>query len=81
MEFEGSFGEEAAEVEREMMDLKLAVQSEVEGEDETGGVEGVEELESMMSRMQAINDMGADMPEAERRKFAAKAVREVMKTI
>jgi len=41
----------------------------------------VEELESMMLKMQAIKDMGADMPEMERKRFAAKAVRDVMKKL
>lgn len=41
--------------------------------------EQVEGLESMMLRIQAIKDMGADMPETERKKFAANAVREAMK--
>ena len=41
----------------------------------------VEELETLILKMQAIKDMGADMPEAERRKFAAKAVRDVMKRL
>jgi len=41
----------------------------------------VEELESMMLKMQAIKDMGADMPETERKRFAAKAVRDVMKKL
>ena len=59
------------------MGLNMAVNGG-EGADE-GEDEGVEELESMMLKMQAIKDMGADMPEAERRKFAAKAVRDVMK--
>ena len=72
------FGAEAAEVERELMGLKRTVNGG-EGFDE-GEDEGVEELESMMLKMQTIKDMGADMPEAERRKFAAKAVRDVMKT-
>lgn len=41
----------------------------------------VQELESMMLKLQAIKDMGADLPEAERRKFAAKAIRDVMKNM
>lgn len=75
---EDGFGAEAAEVQREMVGLKMAVRREDE-EDE--GDEGVEELENMMLKMQAIKDMGADMPEGERRKFAARAVRDVMKTM
>ena len=75
---EDGFGAEAAQVEREMMGLRMAVQGQ-EGSGE-GESEDVEELESMLLRMRAIKDMGADMPDAERRRFAAKAVREVMKT-
>ncbi len=82
--FEDGFGAEAAEVEREMVGLKMAVRREggEDGEEEEeGGDEGVEELENMMLKMQAIKDLGADMPEGERRKFAARAVRDVMKTM
>ena len=32
-----------------------------------------------MLKLQAIKDMGADLPEAERRKMAAKAVGDLMK--
>lgn len=74
---EDGFGAEAAEVEREMMGLKMAVNG-AEGSDE-GADEGVEELENTVLKLRAIKDMGADMPESERRKFAAKAVRDVMK--
>ena len=83
---EDGFGAEAAEVEREIVGLKIAVRRErgedgEEEEEENGADEGVEELENMMLKMQAIKDMGADMPEGERRKFAARAVRDVMKTM
>lgn len=81
---EDGFGAEAAEVEREMVGLKMAVRrvGEEDGEEEEEGAdEGVEELENMMLKMQAIKDMGANMPEGERRKFAARAVRDVMKTM
>lgn len=61
----------------------MGLKTTVHGEEESGegGDEGVEELENMMLKVQAIKDMGADMPEAERRTFAAKAVRHVMKTL
>lgn len=72
------FGAEAAQVEREMMGLKMAVQGD---ESDEGGDESVDELETMMLKMQAIKDMGADMPDAERRKFAAKAVAGVTKNL
>ncbi|CAF9904275.1 MAG: hypothetical protein HETSPECPRED_003496 [Heterodermia speciosa] len=39
----------------------------------------IQELEGMMLKLQAIKDMGADLPEAERRKMAAKAVGDLMK--
>ena len=76
---EDGVGAEAAELEREMMGLKMAVNG-AEGCDE-GADEGVEELEHMMLKIQAIKDMGADMPGAERRKFAAKAMRDVLKAL
>ncbi|KAL9131816.1 MAG: hypothetical protein Q9217_000343 [Psora testacea] len=43
--------------------------------------EDVLALESMMLKMQAVRDMGAEMPDAVRKTFAVKAVREVMKTL
>ncbi|KFY22644.1 hypothetical protein V493_06449 [Pseudogymnoascus sp. VKM F-4281 (FW-2241)] len=46
-----------------------------------GEEEGVEEMEALMLKMQSMRDLGADMPEAERKKFAAKAVRDLMKTL
>lgn len=76
---EDGFGAEAAQLEREMMGLKMAVHDN--GGSEGGGDDGVEELESMMLKMQAIKDKGAGMPEAERKRFAARAVRDVMKTL
>ena len=53
---------------------ELGAQKELEGMQ-------VEELETLILKMQAIKDMGADMPEAERKNFAAKAVRDVMKRL
>ncbi|KAL8729532.1 MAG: hypothetical protein Q9181_004977 [Wetmoreana brouardii] len=41
----------------------------------------VEELEGLMLRMQAIKEKGAGMPEEERKRFAAKAVKEIMKSV
>ena len=76
---EDGFGAEAADLEREVTGLKLAVNG-AEGCDD-GADEGVEELENVMLKIQAIKDMGADMPECERRKFAARAVRDAMKAL
>ncbi|KAI9777852.1 MAG: hypothetical protein M1839_008529 [Geoglossum umbratile] len=90
-EAESGFGAEAAELEREMVGLKMAIygggeeEGEEEEEEEDGGAGGqefqVEQLEAVMLRMQAVRDMSADLPEAERRKFAAKAVSDIMKTL
>ncbi|KAM0280057.1 hypothetical protein ACHAQH_004253 [Verticillium albo-atrum] len=41
----------------------------------------VEKLESMMRKLQAVRDMGAGLPEEQRKKMAAKAVNEVMKDL
>jgi hypothetical protein len=98
---EGSIGcgIEAAEMEMEMFGMKQAIYGESNGDgnqDEEGEDEGVEQLQAMILRMQAVRgklcwslcrkqltvqDMGADMPEAERKRFAAKAVNEMMKKL
>jgi len=64
--------------------------------DEAEGDKEIEQLQAMMLKMQAVRgvyfwqelrilltltDMGADLPEAERKRFAAKAVNEIMKTL
>ena len=74
---EDGFGAEAAELKREMTSLQIAVKG---AKRDDGADEEVEELENMMLRIQAIKDMGADMPESERRKFAAKAVSDVVRS-
>jgi negative regulator of genetic competence, sporulation and motility len=93
------FGIEAAEMEMEMFGMKQAIHGSSnaeENDDEEGQDEGVEQLQAMMLRMQAVRgkfcsnmfrcqltaqDMGADMPEAERKRFAARAVNEIMKKL
>lgn len=87
------FGEEAMEAQMEMWGMQSSVRGEreeeegkvekpddgeQEGRDEIGDRD-VQELETMMLRMQAVMDLGADMPENERKRFAANAVREVLK--
>ena len=62
-----------------MTGLKLVVNGAEERDE--GAEEGVEELENMIRKLQAIKDMGADMPASERRIFAAKAVKDVMKAL
>ena len=73
------FGAEVAELEQEMKGLKLAAVGAESGDE--GGEEGVEELGNMIQKLQAIKDTGADMPASERRIFAAKAMKDVMKAL
>ncbi|TGO55896.1 hypothetical protein BOTNAR_0235g00080 [Botryotinia narcissicola] len=79
------FGIEVAEMEMEMFGMKQEIYGKSSGktnpEEEIENEDGVEQLEALMLRMQAVKDMGADLPEAERKKFAAKAVNDLMKTL
>ncbi|PLB54933.1 hypothetical protein P170DRAFT_505574 [Aspergillus steynii IBT 23096] len=80
------FGLEVDELEREMVGLRFAIErgggsgredSQDEGDDELR----VDAVEALMLRMAAIRDMSDDLPEHERKRFAAKAVRDIMKEI
>lgn len=89
---EDGFGLEVNELEQEMLGLKMAI-----GDDPEGDEERVDGMESLMLRMQAIKgmydpiylyiywsngaDMSAELPENERKRFAAKAVGDIMKEI
>ncbi|KAM5446757.1 hypothetical protein MaudCBS49596_006363 [Microsporum audouinii] len=84
----GGFTLEANELEKEMASLRLAINSNTNDSDigeqfEIMGDDSlkVEQLEGLMLRVQAIKDMGADLPEQERKTFAAKAIRDLMKDI
>ncbi|MCJ1372067.1 hypothetical protein MMC20_003288 [Loxospora ochrophaea] len=90
---EEGFREVAGEVEREMFGMRMAVHGTDEDEDDGGGEERaeeldnddggdieVEELQRMMLRVQAIKDKGAGMQESERKRFAAKAIADIMKS-
>lgn len=84
----GGFTLEANELEKEMAGLWLAINSNKDDDsiDEKFGDVGddnlqVEQLEGLMLRVQAIKDMGADLSDQERKKFAAKAIRDLMKDI
>ncbi|KAK2871934.1 hypothetical protein FQN49_002693 [Arthroderma sp. PD_2] len=84
----GGFSLEANELEKEMASLRLAINSNSNNEDMDEQFEDmgeddleVEQLEGLMLRVQAIKDMGTDLPEQERKKFAAKAIRDLMKDI
>ncbi|MCJ1463522.1 hypothetical protein MMC07_002130 [Pseudocyphellaria aurata] len=53
-----------------------------EGEEEEGEADSqVQELEAMMLKMQAVRESSRDIPEADRRKFAARAVRGVLRGV
>ncbi|PBP27977.1 alpha and gamma adaptin binding protein p34 [Diplocarpon rosae] len=73
-----------AEMEREMRGIKQDIyRGEISDGDGDGNEfpsdKDVEDLQAMMLEMQAVRDLGADMPEAERKRFAAKAVNDFMK--
>jgi hypothetical protein len=90
------FGIDASEMEDEMTGMKRAIYGGGEVEDEADQDMEVERLQAMMLKMQAVKgkwadiptciplmklDMGSDLPEAERKKLAAKTVGEIMKTL
>ncbi|KAF4151287.1 hypothetical protein CNMCM6069_004181 [Aspergillus lentulus] len=86
---ENGFDLEVNELEREMLGLRMAIEhggddgddhDEDEDEEDDEGLK-VESLEALMMRMQAIRDMSSELPESERKKFAAKAVRDIMKEV
>lgn len=65
-----------------MMGLKMAIKGEGDEGNEGDGEDedvGVEELERMMLKVRAIRDMGGAMPEGERRRFAKKALGDVLR--
>jgi hypothetical protein len=78
----GDFGREEAEMTAELFGLKASLLGE---EDEDGEGEGygnekdqVDDLDKMMSKLMAVREQSADLPEAQRKRMAAKAVRELM---
>ncbi|PWY87223.1 hypothetical protein BO94DRAFT_71589 [Aspergillus sclerotioniger CBS 115572] len=84
-ETETGFGLEVDELQREMVGLRMAI--------ERGGGDGfddgdeedeelrVDAVEALLLRMRAIKDMSDELPETERKRFAAKAVRDIMKEL
>ncbi|KAH8801640.1 alpha and gamma adaptin binding protein p34-domain-containing protein [Xylogone sp. PMI_703] len=80
------FAAESTEMEMEIFGMKRAIYEAAEKEDEgnqdkEGDDEEVEQLQAMMLKLQAVRDMGAGMPEEERKKYAAKAVNDIMKNL
>ncbi|KAL5358944.1 alpha and gamma adaptin binding protein p34-domain-containing protein [Aspergillus floccosus] len=83
---DAGFDWEVGELEREMVGLRFAMERgeefEGEGEEEGDGDERrVESVEALLLRMQAIRDMSDELPEQERKRFAARAVRDIMKEL
>ncbi|GFF26764.1 small nuclear ribonucleoprotein Sm D3 [Aspergillus udagawae] len=84
---ENGFDLEVNELEREMLGLRMAIEhggDDGDDQDEDEEIDDglkVESLEALMMRMQAIRDMSSELPESERKKFAAKAVRDIMKEL
>ncbi|KAF2838025.1 hypothetical protein M501DRAFT_906479, partial [Patellaria atrata CBS 101060] len=68
-------------------DMKSSLLGTIRAEaSDTGGIEEneahqVENLERMMQQLQAIREKGADLPELQRKKYAAKAVSNLMKSM
>ncbi|KAH7384390.1 hypothetical protein DE146DRAFT_622171 [Phaeosphaeria sp. MPI-PUGE-AT-0046c] len=81
----GGFAAEEAEMNMELFDIKGALHGY--GSDEGGEpsaeeeAKEVEELEVMMRKMMAIKEMGEGMEESERKRFAAKAVNDLLRDI
>ncbi|KAJ5129330.1 Alpha/gamma-adaptin-binding protein p34 [Penicillium bovifimosum] len=82
------FGDEVSELEREMFGLRMAIErgggdgdEEDLGHDDAEDEIDVESMEALMMRMQAIKDMSSELPEGERRRFAAKAVQDIMRDL
>ncbi|KAL5343697.1 hypothetical protein BJX70DRAFT_393754 [Aspergillus crustosus] len=81
---EGSgFNSEVNELEREMVGLRFAIGRGGGGDDDEEGDEEirVDAVEALLTRMRAIKDMSDELPEKDRKRFAAKAVSDIMKEI
>ncbi|KAI9813566.1 MAG: hypothetical protein M1826_002479 [Phylliscum demangeonii] len=78
-------GEEEGEEDEDRLDAlssgdrrdRLAAGNEDEDEDDDEGLQ-VEQLEALMAQVQAVREMSKDLPERERRRVAARAVRRMM---
>ncbi|PZC91808.1 Adaptin-binding domain containing protein [Pyrenophora tritici-repentis] len=79
--FDASFEAEEAEMNMELFDMKGALGGYDGDESTEPGNKEVEDLEVMMRKMVAIKEMGEGMSEAERKRFAAKAVNDLLKDL
>ncbi|KAL4891055.1 alpha and gamma adaptin binding protein p34-domain-containing protein [Aspergillus ambiguus] len=79
------FDLEVNELEREMVGLRFAIErggdDHVDDPDEGDEETRVDAIEGLLLRMKAIRDMSDELPEQERKRFAAKAVRDIMKEL
>ncbi|OQE23107.1 hypothetical protein PENSTE_c009G01240 [Penicillium steckii] len=80
------FGMEVNELEREMLGLRMAIEKgggdgESNGEEDGEEEDKVESMETLIMRMQSLRDMGSELPDSERRRFAAKAVQDIMREL
>ncbi|KKK17159.1 hypothetical protein AOCH_007182 [Aspergillus ochraceoroseus] len=76
------FALEVNELEREMVGLRMSIERGGDMEDDEGDEElQVDAVEALMMRMRAIKDMSDELPANERKRFAAKAVRDIMEEI
>ncbi|PYH40374.1 adaptin-binding domain-containing protein [Aspergillus saccharolyticus JOP 1030-1] len=84
-EGEAGFDVEVNELEREMVGLRTAIERGSDDyfveEDEADEELRVDAVEALLRRMRAIKDMSDGLPETERKRFAAKAVRDIMKQL
>ncbi|KAF2767729.1 hypothetical protein EJ03DRAFT_275500 [Teratosphaeria nubilosa] len=76
----GVSGREEAEWTSEFVGVKAALAASGEEVEVDRRAEEVEDLDRLMGRLLAVKEMSADVPEAQRRRMAARAVREVMGT-
>ncbi|KAM0722700.1 hypothetical protein Q7P37_002141 [Cladosporium fusiforme] len=86
----GNFGHEEAEMTAELFGLKAALLDQDDDDAEQYGdalgadlsandqKTQVDDLDRMMSKLLAVREQSADMPEAQRKRMAAQAVRELM---
>jgi hypothetical protein len=81
----GDFGREEAEMTAELFGLKASLLGEEDDAEgfEDGSGDGdqkgqVDDLDKMMSKLMAVKEQSADLPEAQKKRMAAKAVRELM---
>lgn len=82
----GNFGHEEAEMTAELFGMKASLMGHEDEDAEEFGADleqdrqqaQVDDLDMMMSKLMAVKEQTADLPEAQRKKMAAKAVREVM---